>query len=128
MHRLAKYLEVFILSLTISFFLCTLPVSARELYVNGRVTDASMSAIPDAVVTLTINSREFTATTRYDGSYTLRVSGLFPPESSPFEVESPYPNPFSYSTNIPVSIIEDGDLIFCVYDLLFSQALKPSLF
>ena len=117
MCRLTKYLRALNLSLLLFFLLSTSPALSKELYVTGKVSDNSMFAIPDALVSLTINAKDFVTTTASDGSYTIRISGLLPPESSFLEVESPFPNPFSHSVNIPVCIVIDGDLFFSVYDL-----------
>ena len=115
---------------TVIFCLFIFSASAQEININGKVTDASMIALPDAVVTFTVNSKDYTATTRVDGEYSLRISGLYPLEPELLEAESPFPNPFGQSVKIPVSISEDGDLFFYVYDLagrIITEMVFPSL-
>jgi hypothetical protein len=99
------------------FCLHILPSSAQEIYISGNVTDINSYALPGAVITFTVNSKDYSATTKTDGSYSIRISGLYPLEPEMLEVDSPFPNPFSHSVNIPVIIAADGDLIFYVYDL-----------
>jgi hypothetical protein len=109
--KAVQYFEI------ILFCVFILPASAQEIYINGKVTDASMSALREAIVTFTVNSRDYSVTTKDDGSYSIRISGLYPLEPELLEVDIPFPNPFSYSVNIPVVISADGDLYFYVYDL-----------
>lgn len=101
----------------ILFCLSGLSAAAQEIYVSGRVTDVSMNALPEATVTFTVNSIDYSTTTLQDGTYSIRISGLFPIEPDLLEVKNPFPNPFSQSVKIPVIISEDGDLLFSVYDL-----------
>lgn len=109
--RKMRYIE------TILFCLFIFPASAQVIYISGMVTDASMSALPEAYVTFTVNTIDYTAKTSVDGKYSIRISGLYPLEPELLEVENPFPNPFSQSVKIPVIISEDGDLFFSVYDL-----------
>jgi hypothetical protein len=102
---------------TVLFCLFIFSASAQDIYISGNVTDASMVALPGATVIFTVNSKDYTATTRVDGEYSIRISGLYPLEPELLEVENPFPNPFSLSVKIPVIISEDGDLFFSVYDL-----------
>jgi len=92
-------------------------MSAQEIYIEGKVTDNSLASIPGAVITFTVNSKDYSVTTKNDGSYLVRIFGLYPIEPELLEVESPFPNPFSNSVNIPVIISEDGDIVLSVYDL-----------
>jgi hypothetical protein len=103
--------------MTILLFLNSLKLSAQNIYIDGTVTDNNSFSVPGAVVTFTINSKDYSALTKTDGSYLIRVSGLYPLEPELLEVESPFPNPFSNSVKIPVIISEDGDITFAVYDL-----------
>jgi hypothetical protein len=115
---------------TFLFCILVVPVLAQEIYIDGKVTDASMLALREAVVTFTVNSKNYAATTKGDGSYSLRISGLYPLEPELLEVDNPFPNPFSQSVNIPVIIAADGDLIFSVYDLAGRKIVEmkfPSL-
>jgi len=109
--RLPVFIRIYL------FCLIPLQVSAQEIYVEGKVTDPSEGAIPRAVVTLTVNTKDYSATTKSDGSYLIRISGLYPLKPELLEVESPFPNPFSNSVIIPVIISENGDILFHVYDL-----------
>jgi hypothetical protein len=105
------------LFITILFWQLSLQKSDQELYIDGKVTDNNSNTLSGAVVTFSINSRNYSATTKSDGTYLIRISGLYPLEPELLEVESPFPNPFSNSVNIPVIISEDGDLFLSVYDL-----------
>ena len=106
-----RYLETILLCLFIY------SASAQEISIDGTVTDASLSALQGAVVTFTVNSNEYSATTNVNGEYSLRITGLYPIEPELLEVNNPFPNPFSQSVKIPVIISENGDLFFSVYDL-----------
>jgi hypothetical protein len=108
---IAHYIE------TIIFCMIIFPASAQEIYIDGKVTDPSENALTGVVVTFTVNTKDYSATTKSDGSYLIRISGLYPLEPELLEVESPFPNPFSHSVNIPFIISEDGNILFQVYDL-----------
>ena len=115
---------------TILFCILIFPVSAQEIYIDGKVIDASMSALPKAVVTFTVNSKDYSVATKADGSYSIRISGLYPLEPELLEVDNPFPNPFSHSVYIPVIISANGDIIFSVYDLAGRKIIElkfPSL-
>lgn len=115
--RIRRQISIAYFIAAIILCLIIFPASAQEIYIDGKVTDASMAALPGAVVTLTVNSKDWSVKTKVDGSYSLRISGLYPLEPELLEVENPFPNPFSHSVNIPVIISSDGDLFFSVYDL-----------
>lgn len=98
----------------------TLPLTyltARDYMVTGRVTDPNGTMIPNARISMFAGAREFAAITRTDGTYSLRISGLYEEISGLIEVGIPYPNPFSHSVNIPFIINTRGDLRFSVFNL-----------
>ncbi|MCJ7820232.1 MAG: carboxypeptidase-like regulatory domain-containing protein, partial [Bacteroidales bacterium] len=76
----------------------------RDYIVTGKVTDANGGIVADAKVSMTAGTTEYAATTGSDGSYSLRISGIYNDISGLIEVGVPYPNPFSYSVNIPFII------------------------
>ena len=100
-------------------FFCLLPLSlfAGDIYLTGQVTSPAGVAVSGAAVTFTVNSKDFSSTSDAGGMYSIRLSGIYPPEPGLFEVDVPFPNPFSFSTNIPFIISGDGDIRFSVYDL-----------
>ncbi len=103
--------------INILFYFNSLNLSAQEIYIDGIVTDNNSIPVPGATISVTINSKDYSAITKTDGSYLIMISGLYPLEPELLEVENPFPNPFSNSVNIPVIISEDGDITFAVYDL-----------
>jgi hypothetical protein len=101
-------------------FLLLLPViesSARDYYVTGKVTDPGGVMIPDAKVSMIAGTTEYAIKTRPDGTYSLRISNIYDNVSGLIEVGMPYPNPFSYSVNIPFIINSQGDIRFSIYNI-----------
>ncbi len=93
------------------------PASGKDIYVSGKVTTVSGSPVPNAKVTMTAGNIMYGAVSRSDGSYSLRVSGIYSEITDLLEGGTPYPNPFTYSVNIPFIINSPGDIRFSVYSL-----------
>jgi hypothetical protein len=108
-------LKKFLLPLMVSI-LPLINLSAIDYVVTGRVTDPNGTLIPDAKVAMMAGTREYAAITRPDGTYSLRISGLYDNISGLIEVGMPYPNHFSHSVNIPFIINSQGDIRFNIYN------------
>jgi hypothetical protein len=91
-------------------------LSGRDYIVTGKVTDPGGGAVPNTKVSMTAGTTEYAATTGPDGNYSLRISGIYEDISGLIEVGAPYPNPFSYSVNIPFIINRSGDVRLAVYN------------
>ncbi len=96
------------------FFLPSLYPS--DIKITGTVTDMNGAMVPNARVSMTAGAREFSALTASDGSYSLRISGIYELASGDIEVGMAYPNPFSLSVNIPFIVNASGDIRFAVYN------------
>lgn len=104
--------------LLLSFLSWSVPESsARDYYVTGKVTDPNGTIIPDARVSMIAGTTEYAIRTRSDGTYSLRISNIYDNISGSFEVGIPFPNPFTYSVNIPFIINSQGDIRFSVYNI-----------
>ena len=88
----------------------------RDFYVTGVVTDQYGASIPDARVSMIAGTTEYSARTLTDGTYSLRISNIYEDVSHLIEVGTPYPNPFSYSVNIPFIINSDGNVRLSIYN------------
>ena len=91
-------------------------LSGRDYYVTGVVTDRHGASIPNARVSMIAGTAEYSAISKTDGSYSLRISNIYENISHLMEVGTPYPNPFSYSVNIPFIINSRGDIRLAVYN------------
>ena len=91
--------------------------AARDFHVTGRVTDASGNIVPGTRISMTAGTSEYAAITGPDGYYSLRISGLYGEIPGLLETGMPYPNPFSWSVNVPFIINTPGDIRFSVYSL-----------
>ncbi len=91
-------------------------LNARDYHVTGTVTDINGNVVPNALVSLTAGTMEFAAKTKNDGTYTLRISGIYEYSTGGLETGIPYPNPFSASVNIPFIINAPGTIRFSVYN------------
>ena len=89
---------------------------ARDYYVTGRVTDDAGNHLPNAKISMIAGTREYAATSRTDGSYSLRIAGIYDLVPGSFELGMPYPNPFSYSVGIPLIINTPGDIRLTIYN------------
>lgn len=92
-------------------------MSAKDINLTGIVTDVTGATIANAKVSFFINTTEFAGLTGVDGKYSVRVSGTYGDVAGQFEAGKPFPNPFSYSVNIPFVINVAGDIQFSVYNL-----------
>ena len=90
--------------------------SARDYTVTGKVTDPNGTYIPNAKVSFVAGTREFAANTKPDGTYSVRISGIYDNISGLIDVGMPYPNPFSQSVNVPFIINSQGDIRFSIYN------------
>ena len=91
-------------------------LTARDYLVTGKVTDQDGSLIPNARVSFVAGTREYAATSRPDGFYSVRISGIYDNISGLIETGIPYPNPFSNSVNVPFIINSKGDIRFTVFN------------
>jgi hypothetical protein len=91
-------------------------LTARDYLITGRVTDPDGTLIPNAKVSFVAGTREYAATSRPDGFYSVRISGIYDNISGLIETGIPYPNPFSNSVNVPFIINNKGDIRFTVYN------------
>ncbi len=91
-------------------------VNARDYYVTGRITDSNGATVADARVSMTAGTARYSARTGADGNYSLRLSNIYNNIPGLIEGGIPYPNPFSFSVNIPFILSADGDIRFAVYN------------
>lgn len=91
------------------------PASSSDINLSGRVTTPSGVPVPSAAVAIKAGSATYSAVSGADGSYTLRISGLYSINPSGIEAGIAHPNPFSYAVNIPFIINSNGDVRFSVY-------------
>lgn len=89
----------------------------RDYYVTGKVTDPYGAIIPFARVSMIAGTTEYAINSGPDGTYKLRLSNIYDNISGLIEVGIPYPNPFTYSVNIPFIINSAGDVRFAVYNI-----------
>ena len=94
-----------------------LTLSAKDINLTGSVTDETGATIANAKVSFFINTTEFAGLTGVDGKYSVRVYGTYGDVAGQFEAGKPFPNPFSYSVNIPFIINVAGDIQFSVYNM-----------
>lgn len=106
----------FILITLIFFLWLGDELSARDYYVNGRVTDANGAIVTNARISMVAGTTEYSAKTKTDGTYSLRISNIYDNISDLIEVGVPYPNPFTYSVNIPFIINSQGDVRLSIYN------------
>lgn len=117
-----------ILSAAFLIFMMNFSVAeAREYQVTGTVTDINGNVVANARVSMTAGSREFAAKTRTDGTYSLRISGIYEDITGQIEGGIPYPNPFSASVNIPFIISNSGPVRLTVYNFS-GQKIYETLF
>jgi hypothetical protein len=109
---------------TLKFLLITLfyfswsgdELSARDYYVTGKVTDSNGAIVTDARISMIAGTTEYAARSKADGTYSLRISNIYGNISDLIEVGVPYPNPFTYSVNIPFIINSQGDVRLSIYN------------
>ena len=100
----------------ISLFWLVPELSARDYYVTGKVTDPNGAIVPDARISMVAGATEYAARTKADGTYSLRISNIYNNISDLIEVGMPYPNPFTFSVNIPFIINSQGDVRLSIYN------------
>lgn len=91
-------------------------LAARDYYVTGKVTDANGTIVTDARISMVAGTTEYSAKSKTDGTYSLRISNIYDNISDLIEVGIPYPNPFTYSVNIPFIINSQGDVRLSIYN------------
>jgi hypothetical protein len=137
-NRLTVTREIFInmkykrLCLTIITFIVCLfsgfqAVTAGDIIVRGVITDETGALLMNARVSFFLNATEYRSVSGSDGSYSVRVSGTYSDVAGLFQPGTPYPNPFSYSVNVPFIINADGDVTFTVYNMA-GQKIRSMVF
>jgi hypothetical protein len=106
----------FISILIISSFLIIPELSAHDYYITGKVTDPYGAIVTGARISMLAGTTEYVAKTNADGTYSLRMSNIYDNISDLIEVGIPFPNPFSYSVNIPFIINSQGDVRLSIYN------------
>lgn len=109
------------------FFSLLLPVSessARDYYVTGTVTDQNGAMVSNAKISMIAGTTEYAAKTGSDGNYSLRISNIYDNISDLIEVGTPYPNPFSFSVNIPFIINSQGDIRLSIYSFSGQKVME----
>jgi hypothetical protein len=91
-------------------------LSARDYYVTGKVTDPNGAIVTDARISMVAGTTVYSAKSKADGTYSLRLSNIYDNISDLIEVGMPYPNPFTYSVNIPFIINSQGDVRLSIYN------------
>ena len=99
------------------FLIFSLNIFSRDITVTGKVTDASGISIPNAKITFNAGSIDYSAISGIDGSYAMKISGIYSDIPDLLEPGNPYPNPFTGSVYLPFIINSSGDLHFAVYTL-----------
>lgn len=105
-------------------------IYASDYLVKGTVTDINGGIVSGARISMTAGTTEYAAFSGNDGSYSLRISGIYDDNSGTFEAGVAFPNPFSGSVYIPVIINTPGDIRFSVYNLSgqkVTELLFPSV-
>jgi hypothetical protein len=124
----AQILHLKILLLTACIFSLALEyVAASDYKVSGKVTDATGRVVPNAKVSMVAGTTEFASSTGSDGTYSIRVSGIYSNVPGLIEVGVAYPNPFSASVNIPFIINSSGDIRLTIFNLS-GQKIKETFF
>jgi hypothetical protein len=90
---------------------------STDLVVNGRVTDIGGSNVSNAKVSMFAGNTEYSALSRTDGTYSLKISGLYGTVSGDLEMGVPFPNPFTHSVYIPFMTSTSGEVLFSVFDI-----------
>ena len=101
-------------------------VNAHDYFITGYVKNASGKAIPNAKVSMTSGTAEYANVSKSDGSYSIRISGIYNNLLS-LETGMPFPNPFTNSVNIPFIINSSGDVRLTIHNLS-GQKIKEMLF
>ena len=99
-------------------------LSGRDYYVSGVVTDSYGATVANARVSMMAGTTEYSVKTGADGRYTLRLSNLYDNIPGSVEVGVPYPNPFTYSVNIPFIINRQADIRISVYSFSGQKVME----
>lgn len=102
------------------------PLAAADFRVSGRITDAFGNAIQNAKVSFISGNTHYAGISGSDGTYSLKVFGIYEDVPGLIELGSPYPNPFTYSINVPFIISSDGDIRFSVYSFTGQKITEKS--
>jgi hypothetical protein len=98
-----------------------------DYIISGKVFDDFGGIVTNAKVSISLTNREYSVLTASDGSYSLRMSGIYGNIHGLLEQGIPYPNPFSHSVNIPFIINSQGDIRFNVFNMA-GQKIKEIIF
>lgn len=120
-------LTIRIFTLLMMFISLSRPLSAVDFRVSGRITDPFGNAIQNAKVSFISGNTHYAGISGSDGTYSLKVFGIYEDVPGLIELGSPYPNPFTYSINIPFIISSIGDIRFSVYSFT-GQKITEKLF
>lgn len=118
-----NFLKIFLL-IQISLLWPGSELFARDYYVTGKVTDPNGTVIPFARVSMIAGTKEYAVKAGPDGNYSLRLSNIYDNITGLIEVGMPYPNPFSYSVNVPFIINSQGDIRFSVYNISGQKVME----
>ncbi len=88
-----------------------------ELIVKGKITDILGGTVTNAKVSFLAGKTQYSAVSALDGTYTLKISGLYTDVAGEFEPGVPFPNPFSHAVNIPFIISSSGDILMSIYNI-----------
>jgi len=100
------------------YIICTTGyLSAIEYKVTGHVTDAAGRKVSNAKVSMVSGTSEFAAYSGSDGSYSIRISGIYDQIPGLIELGTPFPNPFQYSVNIPFIINSSGKVRLTIFNI-----------
>jgi hypothetical protein len=110
---LKLHLKILLLSFSVLFSAEYL--TAKDYYVTGKVTDITGGVVSNAKVSLVAGTTEYAAYSKSDGSYSIRISGVYNNPGG-LETGDPFPNPFSNSVNIPFIINTNGDVKLAIYN------------
>ncbi len=124
MTSLCKFFSKIILLPALILIFSAVESSARDYIVTGKVTDPNGTFIPNAKVSFVAGTREYAANTKPDGTYSVRISGIYDNISGLIDVGMPYPNPFSQSVNVPFIINSQGDIRFSIYNFSGQKILE----
>lgn len=117
-------IRVFTLMVVTVFFIR--PLAAADFRISGRITDPFGNAIQNAKVSFISGNTHYTGISEFDGTYSLKVFGIYEDVPGLIELGSPYPNPFTYSINIPFIISSDGEIRFSVYSFTGQKITEKS--
>ena len=114
-------------AIVVMSFVSLKPLAAADFHVTGRVTDVFGNNIPNARVMFVSGNTHYSGVSGYDGTYSANVFGIYEEVPGLIELGKPYPNPFTFSINIPFIINATGDIRFSVYSFT-GQKLTEKMF